>query len=81
MSKRKELLQKAVNETPHIEHKAMSVIKDGNQYSIRIPKEFAETLKSTIENLEELKFVFSLTIPPTDSKNKPTLTGMLVHER
>lgn len=48
---------------------------DGKQYSIRIPKKIVEVLKFDVKKDH---FDFVLTIPPYESKEKPSLEGYLV---
>ncbi|MCX6817663.1 MAG: hypothetical protein NTU57_02305 [Candidatus Aenigmarchaeota archaeon] len=52
------------------------IIYDGRQYSIRIPKKFAEALKLDPKND---RFEFNMEIPPFKAKdNKPKLIGKLI---
>ena len=62
-----------------IETKEMSIISDERQYSIRIPKNFVDTIKTAYGSLEKLKFKFTLKNPPVGSREKPELKGELVH--
>ncbi len=62
------------------EIRIMSIIKDKHQYSIRLPKDFAETIKETIGDPEKLKFRFILKLPSPKSKSKPKLIGELAYE-
>jgi len=56
--------------------KDTNIIFDGKQYSIRIPKEFADILEF---DKNGYKFEFLLEIPPyTAENNKPKLTGRLI---
>lgn len=63
------------------EEKEMSIIKDERQYSIRIPKDFADTIKEMAGDLENFKFKFILEIPSIQSQDKPKLTGELIYEK
>ncbi len=74
------IIKKLLEET-ETETKEMSIIKDKRQYSIRIPKEFAETINKTIGNLETFKFKFILEVPSLKSNAKPNLSGELVYAR
>ena len=63
---------------PEKQEKTAKIVYDGTQYSIRIPKEFAEVL-----NLKEKKddFVFKFTFvkpPYTSEDNTPKLRGELI---
>ncbi len=78
MSDDKEMVKKIIYE-PSEESKEMSIIKDKRQYSIRIPKEFIDTIKESVGNLENLKFRFKLKTPSSTSKDKPLLTGELIY--
>ena len=79
MSREQSIKRKLIEE-PEDEHKEMSIIKDKQQYSIRIPRDFATTLQNSLGDLEKLKFRFTLTIPPLKSQDKPKLKGELINE-
>jgi hypothetical protein len=61
---------------PEVVEKVVSVIYDKKQFSIRIPKEFAEAIGL---DEETDKFRFKLTKPPFD-KGEPTLSGELIQD-
>ncbi len=56
------------------DEETVNIIFDGRQYSIRIPKRFAEKLGIDIKND---KFRFMLKVPPISEEN-PELTGEYV---
>lgn len=72
---------KRLFEEEKVETKKMSIIKDKRQYSIRIPRDFADTVNQRIGNIENFKFKFTFKIPPVKSKSKPELKGELVYEK
>ena len=55
----------------------VSIIFDGKQYSIRIPKRFADAME--IDTKKDI-FEFELTLPPPDSKVEPSLKGELMRK-
>jgi len=80
LSEENKIIKKLLEES-ETESKEMSIIKDKRQYSIRIPKEFAETINKNIGNLENFKFKFILEVPSLTSNKKPKLSGELVYAR
>jgi hypothetical protein len=65
-----------LKEQPEPQIKRVALIYDGKQYSIRVPREFAETL-----GLEKGKFAFEfkLILPaPLDQQEKPRLEGRVI---
>ena len=59
------------------EKKEVKIIVSKNQYAIKIPIDFAETIGIK----EGDKFEFTLKIPPIDSKEEPELKGGVIHGR
>lgn len=53
----------------------VSIIFDGKQFSVRIPRRFADAAEINTKN--DI-FVFDLKLPPPGSKEEPVLTGRLV---
>jgi hypothetical protein len=70
---------KRILEEPKVEVREMNIVYDGVQYGMRIPKDFAETIKESIGNIEKMKFKFTLKIPSSKSNEKPKLTGELIN--
>lgn len=64
-----------------IENKDMKIVNEGNQYGIRIPKNFVHTIEQSIGKIKDMKFKFTLKIPEQKSNEKPKLTGELIYGR
>lgn len=77
MSEDKDVIKKIL-EKSKTEIKKMSIVYDGTQYSVRIPRDFVETIKEIMGDLEKMKFEFTLKIPAPKSKEKAELTGELI---
>ena len=72
----KEIRENVLERKPKEYKKKVSIIYDGKQYSIRIPREFAEQAKI---NPKEDMFEFILEIPE-DKTDLPMLSGDLVEK-
>ena len=70
----KEIEKIIKKENKKSETKAVPIIFDGKQYSLRIPKRFVDSL---LINKNKDKFLFELEIPKKIDE-KPKLTGHLV---
>jgi len=77
--KQKKYPKKLISPESYIEEKSMKIFYDKTrqQYTVRIPREFAETLKI---NLKKDKFKFLLITPPLKDKSQKTrLKGELTN--
>lgn len=72
-----ELKDFLMSHKPKSDKDRTSIIFDGKQYSVRIPKRFAEILK--IDTKKDM-FEFTIKIPVYGSKEKPELEGRVVRE-
>ncbi len=76
--KRKEIieLREFLNVTGYKHDKKMvSIVFDGKQYSVRIPRRFIDSVEI---NPKLDSFMFSLLLPPANSSKEPKLMGKFV---